>query len=115
MKTVDRIVEVFPANQQAQIRSTLADGIRAIISQILFKRIDKKGRCPALEILIATPAVRNLIRESKIEQIPNIIQTGGTLGMIAMDRSLRNLYEQGLITYATACARAKNPDEIMKK
>ena len=69
-KSIDRVIEVFPSTEQGLIRSTLADGIRAIISQVLFKRIDKKGRCVALEILIATAAVRNLIRESKSHQIP---------------------------------------------
>ena len=64
-KTVDRIIEIFPANMQGQIRASLADGLRAIISQALFKRVDIKGRCAAMEILLATPAVRNLIRESK--------------------------------------------------
>ena len=71
-KTVDRVIEVFPASEQLQIRSTLADGLRAVISQILFKRIDIKARCVALEILIANSAVRNLIRESKTYQIPTI-------------------------------------------
>ena len=80
-KTVDRIIEVFPADEQAQIRSTLADGLRAVIAQVLFKRIDIKGRCAALEILIATPAVRNLIREAKTHQIPSMIQTGKKYGM----------------------------------
>ncbi|MGD2000349.1 MAG: PilT/PilU family type 4a pilus ATPase, partial [Desulfobacterales bacterium] len=71
VKTVDRIIEVFPADQQAQIRSTLADGMRAIIAQVLFKRIDNKSRCVALEILIANSAVRNLIREAKTHQLPS--------------------------------------------
>lgn len=87
-KTVDRIIEVFPADQQPQIRSTLADGIRAIIAQTLFKRIDKKGRCAALEILIATPAVRNLIREAKTHQIPSMIQTGKKYGMQLLDDAI---------------------------
>ncbi|MGD8955542.1 MAG: type IV pilus twitching motility protein PilT, partial [Desulfobacterales bacterium] len=81
VKTVDRIIEVFPADQQAQIRSTLADGMRAIIAQVLFKRIDNKSRCVALEILIANSAVRNLIREAKTHQLPSMIQTGKKYGM----------------------------------
>ena len=84
-KTVDRVVEVFPANQQAQIRSSLADGLRAVVAQTLFKRIDKKGRVAALEIMLATPAVRNLIRESKTFQIPSVIQTGKKYGMQSLD------------------------------
>ncbi len=97
-KTVDRIIEVFPAHEQLQIRSTLADGLRAIISQILFKRIDLKGRCLALEILIATPAVRNLVRESKTFQIPSTIQTGRKYGMQLMDDGIMDLYNRGWIS-----------------
>lgn len=84
-KTVDRVIEVFPTHQQAQIRSSLADGLRAVVAQTLFKRIDKKGRTAALEIMIATPAVRNLIREGKTFQIPSVIQTGKKFGMQALD------------------------------
>lgn len=97
-KTVDRVIEVFPANQQAQIRSTLADGIRAVISQTLFKRIDKKGRVCALEILIATPAVRNLIRESKTFQINSMIQTGKKYGMQLLDDAIMDLMEKKIIS-----------------
>ncbi|MBW1768889.1 MAG: type IV pilus twitching motility protein PilT [Deltaproteobacteria bacterium] len=87
-KTVDRIIEVFPANQQDQIRSTLADGLRAVVAQNLFKRVDKKGRCAALEIMIANPAVRNLIREAKTFQIPSMIQTGKRFGMQSLDDAI---------------------------
>lgn len=97
-KTVDRIIEVFPPQEQAQIRSTLADGIRAIISQTLFKRTDKKGRIPALEILIATPAVRNLIREAKSHQIASMIQTGKKYGMQLLDDAIMDLYNKGRIS-----------------
>ncbi|MBW2093194.1 MAG: type IV pilus twitching motility protein PilT [Deltaproteobacteria bacterium] len=87
-KTVDRMIEQFPANEQAQIRSSLADGLRAVVAQTLFKRIDKKGRCAALEIMLATPAVRNLIRESKTFQIPSVIQTGKKYGMQSLDDAI---------------------------
>ncbi|MGV8078598.1 MAG: type IV pilus twitching motility protein PilT [Syntrophales bacterium] len=97
-KTVDRVIEVFPANEQAQIRSTLADGIRAVISQTLFKRADKKGRCAAMEILIANSAVRNLIRESKTFQIPSMIQTGKKYGMQLLDDAIMELMNKGWIT-----------------
>jgi twitching motility protein PilT len=97
-KTVDRIIEVFPSEEQMQIRSTLADGIRAVVSQVLFKRADKKGRCAALEILIANPAVRNLIRESKTFQIPSMIQTGKKYGMQMLDDAIMDLYNKGWIT-----------------
>jgi len=105
-KTVDRIVEVFPADEQGQIRSTLADGVRAIISQTLFKRIDQKGRIPALEILIATPAVRNLIREAKSHQIPSSIQTGKKYGMQLLDDAIMELYNKGHISADDAYMKA---------
>jgi twitching motility protein PilT len=97
-KTIDRIIEVFPATEQAQIRSTLSDGIRAVISQVLFKRVDQKGLCVALEILIATPAARNLIREGKTHQIPSVIQTGKKYGMQLLDDAIMALYEKGWIS-----------------
>lgn len=96
-RTVDRIIEVFPAEEQMQVRSTLADGIRAVISQALFKRVDRKGRCVALEIMIANSAVRNLIRESKTFQIPSMIQTGKKYGMQLLDDSIWDLYNRGWI------------------
>jgi twitching motility protein PilT len=107
-KTVDRIIEVFPSNQQAQIRSTLADGIRAVISQTLFKRIDKKGRCAALEILIASAAVRNLVRESKTFQIPSTIQTGKKYGMQLLDDAIFELLNRGWIAGDDAYAKCND-------
>lgn len=107
-KTVDRIIEVFPSNQQAQIRSTLADGIRAVICQTLFKRVDKKGRCAALEILIATSAVRNLIRESKTFQIPSTIQTGKKYGMQLLDDAIFDLISKGWIGGDDAYAKCND-------
>jgi len=97
-KTVDRAIEVFPASEQAQIRSTLADGLRAIIAQVLFKRIDIKARCVALEILIANAAVRNLVREGKTHQIPSMIQTGKKYGMQLLDDAIMELYNKGWIS-----------------
>ena len=107
-KTVDRIIEVFPSNQQAQIRSTLADGIRAVICQTLFKRVDKKGRCAALEILIATSAVRNLVRESKTFQIPSTIQTGKKYGMQLLDDAIFELISKGWIGGDDAYAKCND-------
>jgi twitching motility protein PilT len=100
------VIEVFPAEQQDQIRSTLADGVRAVISQTLLKRIDRKGRCVALEILIATPAVRNLIREAKTYQIPSMIQTGKKYGMQLLDDALMDLHNKGWISPDEAYAKA---------
>ncbi len=104
-KTVDRVIEIFPHQQQPQIRSTLADALRAVVSQTMFKRVDVPGRCVAFEILIATPAVRNLIREGKTYQIPSAIQTGRKYGMISLDDSIMELLKKGWI----------NPQEALNK
>ena len=98
MKTVDRVIEIFPANQQAQVRSTLADSLKAVVSQNLFKRVDVKGRCAALEILIATPAVRNLIREGKTYQIASAMQTGKKYGMQTLDDAIMEVLQKGWIS-----------------
>ncbi len=107
-KTVDRLIEVFPANEQMQIRSTLADSIRAVLSQVLFKRVDKQGRCAALEIMIATPAVRNLIRDSKTFQIPSTIQTGKKYGMQLLDDSIMGLLQKGWISAEEAYIKSND-------
>jgi twitching motility protein PilT len=107
-KTVDRVIEVFPANMQGQIRSSLADSLRAIIAQNLFKRIDKPGRVAALEILIATPAVRNLIRENKIFQINSVIETGRKFGMQSIDDAIMQLLQQKIISPEDAYNKAVN-------
>ena len=105
-KTVDRVIEVFPSHEQPLIRSTLADGLRAVIAQVLFKRIDRKGRVVALEILIASPAVRNLIREGKTHQIPSMIQTGKKYGMVLLDDSIMELYKKGMVSAEEGYAKA---------
>jgi len=107
-KTVDRVIEVFPSSEQPLIRSTLSDGLRAVIAQVLFKRIDRKGRVVALEILIANPAVRNLIREGKTHQIPSMIQTGKKFGMILLDDSIMGLYTKGMVSAEEAYAKAND-------
>ncbi|NIA09134.1 MAG: PilT/PilU family type 4a pilus ATPase [Nitrospiraceae bacterium] len=104
-KTVDRIIEIFPTQQQPQVRSTLADALRAVISQTMFKRIDVKGRCVAFEILIATPAVRNLIREGKTYQVLSSMQTGKKFGMQTLDDAIMELLQKGWI----------DPDEAYSK
>ena len=106
VKTVDRIIEVFPAEQQAQIRSTLADGLRAVIAQVLFKRVDRKARCVALEILIANSAVRNLIREAKTHQLPSMIQTGKKYGMQLLDDAIMDLFNKGWVSADEAYMKA---------
>jgi twitching motility protein PilT len=97
-KTVDRVIEVFPVTQQEQIRNTLADGLRAVVAQNLFKRIDKKARFAALEIMIATPAVRNLIREGKTYQIPSTMQTGKQYGMQTLDDAIMDILTKKMIS-----------------
>lgn len=97
-KTVDRIIEVFPLEEQAQIRSSLADGIRAVVSQALFKRVDVPGRIAVLEIMIATHAVRALIREGKTHQVPSSIQTGKKYGMQTLDDAIMELLKAGIIS-----------------
>ena len=107
-KTVDRVIEVFPSSEQAQIRSTLSDGLRAVIAQVLFKRIDKKGRCVALEILIANAAVRNLIREGKTHQINSMMQTGKKYGMQLLDDAIMDLLNKGWIGGDEAYTKAND-------
>jgi len=87
-KTVDRVIDVFPANQQAQIRTTLSESLKGVVAQNLFKRIDKKGRLAVLEVLVVTPATSNLIREGKTFQIPSAIQTGKKYGMQSLDDAI---------------------------
>jgi twitching motility protein PilT len=112
-KTVDRVIEVFPVNQQEQIRNTLADGLRAVISQTLFKRRDRRGRVAALEIMIANPAVRNLIREGKTYQIPSMIQTGKKYGMQSLDDSIMELLMKKIISADDAYTRCVDKGKFL--
>lgn len=109
-QTIDRLIDVFPPHQQQQIRTQLAASLQGIIAQQLLPRFDGKGRILAVEILMATPAVRNVIREGRTEQIPSIIQTSTEFGMQTMDASLKELYGKGLIDYDTAISKAKDPE-----
>jgi len=113
-QTVDRIVDVFPPGQQEQIRIQLSNTLEAVVSQQLLPRAGTPGRIAAMEIMIASPAVRNLIREAKAHQITSIIQTSAHLGMQTMDQCLRDLYQRGLITYEEAMGRAMNQEELKK-
>jgi twitching motility protein PilT len=112
--TIDRIVDVFPPGQQEQIRIQLSNSIQAVICQQLLPRAGQPGRVPAVEVMIATPAIRNLIRESKAHQITSVIQTSANVGMQTMDQSLRDLYMKGWITLEEALSRAMNPEELKK-
>jgi len=97
-KTIDRIIEVFPAEEQAQVRNGLSTGLKVVVAQNLFKRVDKKGRCAALEILVCTAAVGNLIREGKTVQIPSAIQTGKQFGMQTLDDAIMSVLQKGWIS-----------------
>lgn len=111
-KTVDRIVDVFPAGEKEMVRTMLSESLRAVISQTLLKTKDGKGRVAAHEILISTPAVRNLIRENKIAQIGSMMQTGQQFGMQTLDQSLQNLVRRNLISAEAARAKAQNADNF---
>ena len=111
-QTVERIIDVFPPHQQHQVRQQLAACLQGVISQRLLPKATGKGRVLATEIMVATPAVRNMIREQAVEQIMTAIQTGGQFGMKTMDRSLKDLCEAGLITLETALNHAKNVEEL---
>ncbi|MBC7087238.1 MAG: type IV pilus twitching motility protein PilT [Tissierellales bacterium] len=113
-QTIDRIIDVFPPHQQQQIRVQLASVIQAIITQQLLPRADGKGRIAAFEVMVATPAIRNLIREDKIHQIETAMQTGAKYKMQTMDSALLNLYKNGSITKDTAISRAVSSEEIKK-
>jgi twitching motility protein PilT len=97
-QTVNRIIDAFPSEQQGQIRVQLAESLIGVVAQILLPTADNQGRAPAVEVLVATPAVRNLIREAKIHQIPSAIQTGAKDGMQSLDQHLRELVQRGTIT-----------------
>jgi len=109
VKAVDRIIDIFPASQKGQIRSMMSESLEAVIAQKLLQTKDKKGRIPALEIMIATTAIRNLIREDRIYQIPSVMQAGGVEGMQTLDQDLQRLVSQGKIQRAAAAQIAENP------
>ncbi|MCL6624125.1 MAG: PilT/PilU family type 4a pilus ATPase, partial [Fimbriimonadales bacterium] len=113
-ESIDRIIDVFPPGQQEQIRIQLANNLQAVISQQLLPRAGAPGRIPAVEVMIATPAIRNLIRENKTHQIPSMIQTSAAYGMQTMDQNLRDLYIRGFITYEEALSHAINVEELKK-
>jgi twitching motility protein PilT len=105
-KTIDRIIDVFPAGEKAMVRSMLSESLRAVITQTLLKKVGG-GRTPAWEIMVGIPAIRNLIREDKVAQMYSSIQTGQQFGMQTMDQCLQDLVRRGLVTRQDAIARAK--------
>lgn len=114
-QTVERIIDMYPASQQNQIRSMLANTLQAVVSQTLFSRIDRPGMCPAVELLLCTPAVRNIIREARSFEIPNVIETNRAIGMSSLDSSIAELYFNGMISREDAIAQAAFPDKIERQ
>lgn len=112
--SVDRIVDGFPPGQQAQVRLQLSNNIQAIVAQQLIPRASGQGRVAVQEIMIATAAIRNLIREAKAHQITSVLQTSAQVGMITTDQALRDAYMKGTITYEAAMSRAQNQEELKK-
>jgi twitching motility protein PilT len=113
-QTVDRIIDVFPAHQQQQIRVQLATSLQGVVTQQLVPTADGQGRTVAAEIMVATPAVRNLIREGKVHQIYSSMQAGARFGMKSMDQSLAELVRAGKITFDVALERAANADDLRR-
>src|SRR3954452_1464830 len=111
-QTIERIIDIYPSDQQNQIRSMLSNTLQAVISQTLFKRIDQPGMIPGLEIMLCTPAVRNCIRENRIFEIPNIIATSRALGMQSLDDSIRQLFVNGYVSKEDAIAQAAHPEKL---
>ncbi len=111
-QTIERIIDVYPADEQNQIRSMLANTLQAVISQTLFKRADQPGMIPGVEIMLCTPAVRNCVRENRIFEIPNIIATSRALGMQSLDDSIKQLYVNGYISREDAIAQAAHPEKL---
>ena len=114
-RTVDRIVDAFPTNQQEQIRTQLSTSIVAVISQILMPRKDKPGRIAAFEIMIATPSIRSLIRDNKTFRITSDLQTGAKWGMQTLDSHLIDLWQSGKIAYEELVTKAQDTEEVMQQ
>ncbi len=113
-QTIDRIIDVFPGEQQSQIRTQLATALQGVITQTLVRRRDGEGRIAAVEVLVPTPGVRNLIREGKNHQIFSAMQTGGKFGMQTMDSALVELLRNGVISREEAERRANDPEELQR-
>jgi twitching motility protein PilT len=111
-RTVERIIDMYPTGQQAQTRSMLAGTLRAVVSQTLFKRVDGQGMAPAVEVMLANPAVRNLIRENRAFELPNVIETHRSLGMRSLDWAIAELYRAGTISRDDALAQAAYPEKL---
>ena len=111
-KTIDRIIDVFPAEEKEMMRSMLSESLRAVISQTLLKTKDGSGRAAAHEIMVGTPAIRNLIRENKVAQMYSAIQTGAQLGMQTLDQNLQDLVKRNIVSVEEARGKAMNKDSF---
>jgi twitching motility protein PilT len=114
-QTVERIIDMYPSNAQNQIRSMLGNTLQAVISQTLFSRMDQPGMVPAVEVMLCTPAVRNIIREARTFEIPNVIDTNRQLGMISLDNAIAQLYFNSMISREDAIAQAAYPDKLERQ
>jgi twitching motility protein PilT len=114
-QTIERIIDIYPGEQQNQIRSMLSNTLQAVVCQVLFKRIDQPGMVPGVEILICTPAVRNLIRENRIYEIHNVIETSRAMGMQTMDTSIKQLFFNGKISKEDAISMAHLPEKLERQ
>ena len=112
-KTIDRIIDVFPGEEKEMIRAMLSESLQAVISQTLCKTKDGSGRVAAHEIMLGTPAIRNLIREAKVAQMYSSIQTGGALGMQTLDQNLTDLVKRNLVAMPEARSKAANKDNFV--
>lgn len=111
-QSIERIIDVFPSHQQQQVRVQLASSIQAVISQQLLPTADGNGRIAAIEVMVATPAIRNLIREGKVHQIASVMQSGGKFGMQTMDHALAALVKRGLVRRSLAMERSQRPEDF---
>jgi twitching motility protein PilT len=114
-QTVERIIDMYPGGQQNQIRSMLSNTLQAVLSQTLFSRVDRPGMVPAVEVLLCTPAVRNLIREARTFEIPNVIETSRAIGMCSLDSSIAELYFNGFISREDAIAQSAHPEKLERQ
>jgi twitching motility protein PilT len=111
-KTVDRMVDVFPADQQEQIRAMIAESLQGVVAQILLRTADGRGRRAALEIMLCNSAIKNYIRENKIYQIPSVIETQKQMGMISLEQSLQSLIQSGVVTRQEAASMARDLESL---
>jgi twitching motility protein PilT len=111
-QTIERIIDIYPSDEQNQVRSMLANTLQAVISQTLFKRADQPGMIPGVEIMLCTPAVRNCVRENRVFEIPNVIATSRAIGMQSLDDSIKQMFVNGYISREDAIAQAAHPEKL---